>query len=327
MIKQYALMTALLLIAVFSFAVFYSPVVITASNSKADEPIRVPEKKTGLADAESMPAEIITPTHYVLPIFKMGDELMVDEEQKWDGTVMIKTGDRLQSYPYSKVISQQYTERFSLITADQLNFKSERIYLLSAVKSHMPDEGKKAQTSSLEGKTLALESKNYRIVSREKTAPKGEDIINDDYSYVNSFNWFYACLPGADTPVTMGSAYPIKGSELAKLIFKEQYDEKSCVVIGTGVLEEVAKSRKVLSTRILINLKIKQKTKDLESGIELIGFCRLVSGSDAPSLELEISGPFAFNQESAIHDDQKILSSTSGNLRIKSKVVLKKQGK
>ena len=331
--KEYRLMAVLLSVAVLGIMAFSQPIGrITAedkstSQTSPDDSIPVPAEnppveKNGSPDPETLPVEIITPTHLVLPIFKMGDELKVDEEQKWDGTVVIRTDGVPQSYSYSKIVAQQYTEKLALITADQINFKSERSYLSSVVKSHMPDEGKKTLVTSLEGKTLALDSKNYQIVAYEKIAPKEANIINDDYSYVNSFNWFYACLPGADAAVAVGASYPIKSNELARVIFKGHYNEKSCVVIGNGVLEEVTKSRKILSARMLISVKIKQKVGDTESNVELIGFCKLVSGGDAPSLEMEISGPFTITKSPITQDGKKILSSTSGNLRVKSRVAL-----
>jgi len=333
--KEYRLITALLSVVVLGLVSSSQAVGTTAADNESpsqtgtDDSITVPaenppvEKSISL-DPETLPVEIITPTHQVLPIFKMGDELKVEEDQKWDGTVIVSTDGNLQSYPYSKVVSQGYTEKFTLITADQLNFKSERNYLSSAIKSYMPDEGKKIISTSLVGKILALESKNYQVVSYEKIAPKEDNIINDDYAYVNSFNWFYACLPGSDNAVAIGSAYPIKGNELAMVIFKGRYDEKSCAVSGNGILEEVVKSKKTLSARILINVKIRQKIGDTESSVDLIGFCKLVSGGDEPCLEMEISGPFTITQSPITQDEKEILSSTSGNLRIRSKVALKK---
>jgi hypothetical protein len=345
MIKEYKLIAILLAVAVLGIMAFYLPTGIiiaqdkSASQTTPDDAITVPAenppsgsptgrpsgppaKNSDSPDPENLPVEIITPTHQVLPIFKMGDELKVDEEQKWDGTVIIRTDGVPQSYPYSKVVSLQYTEKLALITADQLNFKSERSYLSSFIKSYMPDDGKKTLAISLEGKTLALESKNYQIIAYEKIAPKEDNIINDDYSYVNSFNWFYACLPGVDSTVAVGASYPIKSDELARVIFKGYYNEKTCVVIGNGVLEEVTKSRKTLSARMLINVKIKQKVGDTESNVELIGFCKLVSGGDAPSLEMEISGPFTITKSPITQNGKKILLSTSGNLRVKSRVAL-----
>ncbi|MEW6027403.1 MAG: hypothetical protein AB1599_08945, partial [Planctomycetota bacterium] len=244
-------------------------------------------------------------------------------EQKWDGTVVVKTDDKPQSYPYSKTISHRYTEKIALITSDQLNFESERTYLSSLVKSNMPDEGKKAMTTSLEDKTLVLECKNYQVVSCTKTAPKDATVIKDDYGYVNAFNWFYACLPGADNALAIGATYPIKNGELARTIFKDRYNDKTCVVIGNGVLEEVAKSRKTLFPRILINLKVKQKADNTESNVELIGFCKMAL-SDTPSVEMEIAGPFTITQPAVVQDGKNILSSANGNLRIKTKVTLKK---
>ncbi|MBI5778269.1 MAG: hypothetical protein HZA49_02280 [Planctomycetes bacterium] len=321
--KEYKLAVVLLLLFAFGAVLSWAqgkPI----NQDPADIATPTPTGKSSNSDPETLPVEIITPTHQVLPIFKMGDELKIEEEQKWDGVVVIRTDETPQSYPYSKVISQQYTEKIALITTDQLSFKSERAYLSSVIKSNMPDDGKKTMTTSLEGKTLALESKNYQIISYEKTAPKEAVIISDDYTYVNSLNWFYTCLPGVENAVAIGSSYPIKSNELARVIFKEYYNEKSCVVIGNGVLEEVIKSRKTLSSRILINVKIKQKTKDTESSVELIGFCKLVAGGDNPSLELEIAGPFTITKPSVTHDEKKILSSASGNLKIKSRVTLKK---
>ncbi|HLD35747.1 MAG TPA: hypothetical protein VJC37_03420 [Planctomycetota bacterium] len=333
--KEYKLIAVLLLVAVFGIMSFYPTIGRIIAEDKSapqavpDDSIAVPAEKppvqnSGITDPETLPVEIITPTHQVLPIFKMGDELNVNEELKWDGTVIVRTDGVPQSYPYSKVISQHYAEKLALITADQLNFKSERNYLSAFIKSHMPDEGKKTMTISLEGKTLALESRNYQVVAYEKIAPKESNIINDDYAYVNAFNWFYACLPDADASVAIGASYPIKSNELAQVIFKGQYNEKSCVVIGNGVLEEVVKSKKTLSARMVINVKIKQKVADTESSVELIGFCKLVSGSDDSSLEMEISGPFNITKSPVIQGEKTILSSTSGNLRIKSKVALKK---
>lgn len=321
--KEYQL--AMILLLVFAFGAILSwAQEKPATQDPPDIVTPAPTEKSSNSDPETLPVEIITPTHQVLPIFKMGDELKIEEEQKWDGTVVIRADEMPQSYPYSKVISQQYTERIALITTDQLSFKSERTYLLSAIKSNMPGDGKKAMTTSLEGKTLALESKNYQVASYEKIAPKEDIIISDDYPYINSFNWFYACLPGADNAIAIGSSYTIKSNELAKVIFKERYNEKTCVVIGNGVLEEMTRARKTLSARILINVKIKQKVNDTESTVELIGFCKLVAGGDTPSLELEITGPFTITKAPITQDGKKILSSANGNLKIKSRVTLKK---
>ncbi|MEW6026430.1 MAG: hypothetical protein AB1599_03930, partial [Planctomycetota bacterium] len=48
----------------------------------APEP--APAPKDTSPDPETMPVEIISSTYKVLPVFKMGDEINVEEEQKWD---------------------------------------------------------------------------------------------------------------------------------------------------------------------------------------------------------------------------------------------------
>ncbi|MDI6733041.1 MAG: hypothetical protein QME51_02750 [Planctomycetota bacterium] len=265
--------------------------------------------------------EPVTPTYQILPVFKMEDVLKVEEEQRWDGTMTIKTDDKVLSYPYYKQFTQQYTEKLFLITPDQLNFKSERYYHTSIIKSNMPDEGKKTQSTSLEGKTLSLETKNYQIVSHEKIAPKEVVVIKDDYFYLNALNWFYSCLPNAEDSLEIGASYPLKSKDLAKIIFKEHFNEKFCTITGSGVLEEVTQSPSpsVMTARVLINLKIKQMKEDTKFNVELIGLCKISKGK-TQSIELELSGPFTIIQPTFSHEGKKISSSTEGTLRIKSKI-------
>ncbi|MFH1232096.1 MAG: hypothetical protein V1709_11450 [Planctomycetota bacterium] len=274
----------------------------------------------------------ISQTYHVLPIFKMSDVLNVEEEQKWDGTMTVRGEDMNKTYSFYKQFLQNYTEKISLITDDQLNFKSERYYSLSRIKSNMPDTGRTLIKTSLEGKTIALECKNYQIFSCEKLAPKEATIIGDDYSYVNSFNWIYFLLPEAGTTLAVGASYPIKQKELGRIIFKEHFNEKSCVISGNGVLEEVtnppdlgqAGVKTDKTARLLITLKITQtKTDNTIFTADLIGFCKISVNSE-PALDLEISGPFNITQTNLTSEDKKISSSADGVLKIKSRITLKK---
>lgn len=266
--------------------------------------------------------EPITPTYRVLPIFKMNDVLNVEEEQRWNGTMAVRSEDSNKSYQFYKQCLYDYTEKIDLITENQLNFKSERYYSLATIKSNMPDTGRTLIKTSLEGKTLGLECKNYQIASCEKLAPKDAAIISDDYSYVNSFNWVYFLLPDAGTALEVGASYPIKNEELGRIIFREHLNEKSCIIGGNGVLEEVTADK--TAARLLITLKIKQtKTDNTVLTVDLIGLCK-VSIDSEPALDLEISGPFNITQPSLTSEGKKLLSSADGVLKIKSKITIKK---
>jgi hypothetical protein len=188
----------------------------------------------------------------------------------------------------------------------------------------MPDVGKKITNTSLEGKTIALETRNYRIISYEKIAPKEAIIISDDYSYLNSFNWFYPILPSAETPISQGTVYPVKQKDLARVIFKEHFDEKTCLVKGEVVCEEIAFSpEQELSARLLVTIKIQQQRKDNTMfSADLIGFAKTSVGTSA-EVELEISGPFTLSHPIIIRDEKKIASSATGVLTVKSKLTKK----
>lgn len=296
------------------------------------EPLPVSEEKSA---PETPPAEItteptavtptepVTPTYNVLPVFKLNDALDVEEEIKWDGAMTLREedSDKTKTYPFYKQYLHNYTEKINLISDDQLHFQSERYYTLSSIKSNMPDTGRTLTKTSLENKTLALASKNYQICSCEKIAPKKETIISDDYAYVNAFNWVYFLLPEAGTVLEVGASYQVKGKELGKIIFREYFDDKSCVISGTGVLEEVTDKS---TARLLITLKIKQtETDDTVLTADLIGFCKIPINSE-PALDLEISGPFNMTLSSLTPEGKKLLSSADGILKIKSKITLKK---
>ncbi|MFH0887849.1 MAG: hypothetical protein V1871_01415 [Planctomycetota bacterium] len=283
------------------------------------------EPAVTLIEIETPPSsEPITPTYHVLPVFKMNDVLNVEEELRWDGTMALRNEDFNKTYPFYKQCLQNYTEKINLIADDQLNLKSERYYSLSTIKSNTPDTGRTLIKTSLEGKTLGLECKNYQISSCEKLAPKDATIISDDYSYVNSFNWIYFLLPSAGTTLEVGASYPIKNTELGRIIFGEHFDEKSCVISGNGLLEEVTDIKTNKTTaRLLITLKIKQTKKDnAVLTVDLIGLCRIPIDSE-PALDLEISGPFNITQSSLISEGKKLLSSVDGVLKIKSKITIK----
>jgi hypothetical protein len=297
-------------------------------------PINTPEKpvqpepapKSTPITTETTPSlEPITPSYHVLPIFKMNDVLNVEEEQRWDGIMALHGEDLNKTYPFFKQCLQNYTEKINLITSDQLNFKSERYYSLSAIKSNMPDTGRTSTKISLEEKLLGLECKNYQVFSYEKLAPKDTPIIAADYAYVNAFNWVYFMLPDSETTLTIGASYPIKKKELGRIIFREHFNEKSCLINGNGVLEEVTdiKTDKT-SARLLITLKIKQtKPDNTILTADLIGLCKIPINSE-PALDLEISGPFNITQNALSPDGKKILSSADGVLKIRSKITLKK---
>lgn len=309
--------------AVVLYGCAHVPVVVETppvTSETAPEPAPV----TPIEIETPPPSEPITPTYHVLPIFKMDDVLNVEEELRWDGTMVLRSEDSNKSYQFYKQCLQNYTETINLITDNQLNFKSERYYSLSTIKSNTPDTGRTLIKTSLEGKTLGLECKNYQISSCEKLAPKDASIISNDYSYVNSFNWVYFLLPDAGTTLEVGASYPIKNTKLGRIIFREHFDEKSCVISGNGLLEEVTDIETGKTTaRLLITLKIKQtKTDNTVLTIDLIGLCKIPINSE-PALDLEISGPFNITQPSLISEGKKLLSSADGVLKIKSKITLK----
>ena len=328
------------LIAVLFLMVVWVMVLYGANESApAQTPPPAPSETAPTPTPITTP-ETITPTYHILPIFKMNDALNVEEEQRWDGTMMLRSEDSNPSnsessgrtsktYPFYKQCFHNYVEKINLITDDQLSFKSERYYSLSSIKSNMPDTGQTLTRTSLEEKTLALECKNYQVFSCEKLAPKEATIIKDDYSYVNSFNWIYSLLPDAEITLAVGASYPIKNKELGRIIFREHFNEKSCVISGNGVLEEIDKT----TARLLITIKIKQtQTDNTVLTADLIGFCKTSTSltgqvgqvNSEPVLDLEISGPFNITQPAFTSEEKKLSPSVDGVLKIKSKITLKK---
>lgn len=274
--------------------------------------------KPGIAQEKPI-GPILEPERYRLsPQLNINNEFTVEEEQKWDGNTTITTKDKIHQSAFLKSTHHKYTEK---IVGIGQAIKSKRTYTLSRVKSILPQEGIKRETTSLERKTLMLETVNHQIKVLENLTKENPTILKDDLPYITPLIEFKGVLP--KTMVKEGDTWTIGTRDLGRMIFKNNYDEKKCLIKGEGVFKEIVNypdgDPGAPCAKILLQLMISHDGTEtasiLETNLDGICFCSLETGL---ILFLELRGQFTLKRERK--QDDLITVVTSGNITIRKKL-------
>lgn len=252
------------------------------------------------------------------PQLNIGDEFTVAEEQKLDGTIVITTEEAKHTFPYFKSTYHEYTEK---IMETGQSIKSKRTYSLSRDKSILPQEGIKNETTSLEGKTLMLETTNHQIKILENLTKENPTVLKKHLPYITSLIEFKGLLP--KTMVREGATWTIDTPDLGRVIFKDDYDAEKCSVKGKGVFEKIVNypegAQGTPCARISLELSVSHEGTEtvpsLETNLAGTCFCSLENGM---ILFLELGGNFTLKKD--IQGDETIQVITSGDITIRKKI-------
>lgn len=252
------------------------------------------------------------------PQINVDDKFTVEEEQKLDGTIVITTEEDTHKFPFLKSTRHRYTER--IMEMGQV-IKSRRIYSLSKVKSNLPEEGIKNETTSLEGKTLILETTDHQTKILENLTKENPTVLKEHLQYITSLMELKGLLP--KTMVKEGDTWAVDASDLARDIFKADYDEKKCSVEGEGLFEKIVNypegepgvSCAKISVKLFVVHEGSETAPSLETNLEGTCFCSLENGL---ILFLELNGQFTLKKD--LQGDETAQVIISGDITVRKKV-------
>lgn len=232
----------------------------------------------------------------LVPELKPQQKFNVQQEIKWDGTSVINVDSEKIQQSFMYQTRHQYTEE---ITEVGEKIKSTRSYKLSQKKFNSVAEGIKTEPTSLEGKTLKLETVN-QLVTVEESAQKTPDekslILDKDKIYLTSLTECAVFLP--ETVVKIGDEWDIKNN-VGKVVFKSSGEDSSSAE-GKGKFKEIVEYKNILCAKIDFNVTLKNS----EAG-------------KAPSFQSELDGVIYFSLDNVMIIGAEINGSFSGQYEAK----------
>jgi len=252
---------------------------------------------TGIGQEKTEKTEEI---YHLTPELKVGQRFNVQQTMKWDGMAVIKTDDKsTEKQSFMNQIQHQYTEEIKEVDK---TIKSIRSYNVSRKKVNSVGEGIKTEATSLEGKTLKLETVNNltkleetKEEPKDKTTEEKNIILEKDKVYLTALTECGIILP---TVVKIGDEWKL-GNDIAQVVFKENYDKDLCTAKGEARLEEIVEYRDTRCAKISFHATLKhsgtEATPVFQAEIDGLIYFAL---TNSMILSVELSGSCSGRYES-----------------------------
>lgn len=261
-------------------------------------------------------------TYQLVTALKEGDKFDVSQSQKWEGNLAIEaTAIGRSSNVFSKSIQNIYIEVIGPVTKTAI--KSERTYtqswLNSAIVTLEPEKGTKNEATSLQGKTIALETKDNQTTITKILNKENNVVLKEDLPYVTALTEYNNLLP--PSAVKVGDTWQITDAQFGKVIFKEDYEEELCAVEGKATLAELTTYQGLKSAKISIILIATHKQTETapELSVDLKGSCYYALDKKV-IISVDLKGAFTLDKEVTLPNQSTVKIKATGKITLSSQV-------